>query len=50
MMTPFWIYPYGGYFFRIKRQCKIKHLRGLIELNSARKSINKRFLKVLTFA
>ena len=50
MMTPFWIYPYGGYFLESKDNAKIKHLRGLIELNSARKSINKRFLKVLTFA
>ena len=38
MMTPFWIFPYGGYFLESKDNAKIKHLRGLIELNSARKA------------
>lgn len=36
-------------FLESKDNAKIKHLRGLIELNSAEKSINKQFLKVPTF-
>ena len=48
MMTPFWI-PLWRLFLESKDNAKIKHLRGLIELNSARKSINKQFLKVPIF-
>lgn len=37
-MMPFcWIFSHGGYFLESKDNAKIKHLRGLIELNSARK-------------
>jgi TrmH family RNA methyltransferase len=49
MMMPFWIFIYGCYFLESKDNAKIKHLRGLIELNSARKNINKLFLKVHIF-